>query len=258
MDSDEVRAAFDEQVRRHPEPDGPGAVVEAEPGLVRLVSPQGWGGVTWTDLDASCADAVIAAQVERFTGTTASWEWKHYSYDQPADLADRLLAAGFSPEPPETLMVAEIAELALGAAPPDGVRLVPVVDAAGVSEMRAVHEQVFGGDHERGARALQHALEHAPGSVAAVVAMADDGTPVAAGRIELHRGTDFASLWGGGTLPAWRGRGIFRAMVAQRARIAAERGFRYLQVDASPDSRPILGRLGFAELATTTPFVHAG
>jgi hypothetical protein len=36
--------------------------------------------------------------------------------------------------------------------------------------------------------------------------------------------------------------------------LAAARGFRYLQVDASPDSRPILRRLGFAELATTTPF----
>jgi hypothetical protein len=27
-------------------------------------------------------------------------------------------------------------------------------------------------------------------------------------------------------------------------------------VDASPESRPILRRLGFAELATTTPFVR--
>jgi hypothetical protein len=38
--------------------------------------------------------------------------------------------------------------------------------------------------------------------------------------------------------------------------MAAERGFRYLQVDASPDSRPILERLGLRQLTTTTPFVR--
>ena len=79
-----------------------------------------------------------------------------------------------------------------------------------------------------------------------------------AARVEFHAGTDFASLWGGGTLPAWRRRGVFRAVVAHRARLAAARGFRYLQVDALPASRPILERLGFVELATTTPFMHPG
>jgi len=76
--------------------------------------------------------------------------------------------------------------------------------------------------------------------------------------VEFHIGTEFASLWGGGTLPSWRGRGVFRSLVAHRAALAAARGFRYLQVDASPDSRPILTRLGFVELASTTPFMHPG
>ena len=75
--------------------------------------------------------------------------------------------------------------------------------------------------------------------MAAVVAMAGD-VPVCAGRVEFHRGTQFASLWGGGTAAAWRGRGVYRAVVAYRARLAAERGYRYLQVDALPDSEPIL------------------
>jgi hypothetical protein len=58
--------------------------------------------------------------------------------------------------------------------------------------------------------------------------------------------------------PSSRGRGVFRSLVAHRAALAAARGFRYLQVDASSDSRPILERLGFVQLATTTPFVHQG
>jgi hypothetical protein len=48
---------------------------------------------------------------------------------------------------------------------------------------------------------------------------------------------------------------VYRALVAYRARIAAELGYRYLRVDASPDSEPILKRLGFAELARTVPYV---
>ncbi|MBO0514362.1 GNAT family N-acetyltransferase, partial [Streptomyces beijiangensis] len=63
-------------------------------------------------------------------------------------------------------------------------------------------------------------------------------------------------LWGGGTAPEWRGKGIYRALVAYRAAIAAERGYRYLQVDATDDSRPILERLGFTRLSTTTPYVY--
>jgi GNAT superfamily N-acetyltransferase len=87
-----------------------------------------------------------------------------------------------------------------------------------------------------------------------VVAMAGD-QPVCAARIEFVPDTRFAGLWGGGTLPQWRGRGIYRALVAYRAALAAERGYRYLQVDASPDSRPILERIGFACLAITTPYI---
>ena len=40
-----------------------------------------------------------------------------------------------------------------------------------------------------------------------------------------------------------------------RANLAAERGFRLLEVDASDDSRPILERLGFVPVTTTTPFI---
>jgi hypothetical protein len=48
---------------------------------------------------------------------------------------------------------------------------------------------------------------------------------------------------GGATLPEWRRRGIYRATVVYRANLAAGGGFRYLETDASDDSRPILERL---------------
>jgi len=258
VDRQTVLAAFDEQIRRHPEPDAPDGHVERDGSVIRSVSGvEGWTGVIWCDLDEVSADAAIAAQITRFAGLSRSWEWKHYSYDHPPDLPDRLRAAGFTPQPAEALLVAEIANLALDLAPAPGMELLPVVDQQGVEALVLVHDEVFGGDHSAVGRTLLAGLARQPSTAAAVVALAGP-IPIAAGRVEFHAGTDFASLWGGGTLPAWRGRGAFRSLVAHRASLAATRGFRYLQVDASTDSQPILERLGFVELATTTPFTHPG
>ena len=55
--------------------------------------------------------------------------------------------------------------------------------------------------------------------------------------------------------PQWRGRGIHRALVTVRAQRAAARGVKYLQVEASNDSAPILRRLGFRAVTTTATYV---
>ena len=250
-------AEYDDQMRRNPPPD-PGSRIERDERITRVVSDgDGWNGVLWTRLTQADADAVISAQVSRFAGVAKSWEWKYYSYDGPDDLPARLRAAGFAPEPAETVLVAEIASLRLDMRPPAGVELTPVTDAHGVAAVVRVHDEVFGGNHAAIGSAITAALESPHRPVEAVVAFAGD-TPICAGRVEFPEERDFASLWGGGTLPGWRGRGVFRSLVAYRAALAMERGYRYLQVDASADSRPIFQRLGFTELAVTTPFIYPG
>jgi GNAT superfamily N-acetyltransferase len=253
VDVPAVLAAFDEQVRRNPMPE-PTMRIEHDDSVIRVLSVgEGWNGLVWSRLDESTADSVIAAEVARFSATGHEWEGKYYSYDQPDDLPDRLRAAGLVADPEESLLVAEIADLDLDVAPPEGVRLVPVTDSAGVDALVRAGNEAFGEPHdELGTRILAALAVHPP-IMAAVVAMAGD-SPVAAGRVELPPSGEFASLWGGGTVPGWRQKGVFRALVAYRARIARDLGYRYLQVDASADSRPILQRLGFVELAKTTPF----
>ncbi|MFC4011235.1 GNAT family N-acetyltransferase [Nonomuraea purpurea] len=251
MDRDKTLALFDRQLRREARPDGPGVRIERAGGVVRQVGPEhAWNGILWSGLDERDADAAIAEQVRYFGSLGLSFEWKLFAHDRPADLDRRLLAAGFTAEPAEALMVAEVAALP-GSGAPEGVRLVPVTDRAGVELAAGVHERVFGTTHVR-----ERLLDQlATGDVVAVVAMAGD-VPISAARMDLHPGTGFASLWGGGTVPEWRGRGVYRALVAYRAREAAARGYEYLQVDASDDSGPILARLGFDRLGTTTPYVH--
>ena len=258
MDRAAVLAAYDEQVRQRPQPATPDGRVERDGRVIRVVTEgDGWNGVIWCHLDEASADEAIAAEVARFAEGGREWEWKHYSYDRPPDLAERLLAAGLTPEPREALLVAELAGLSLEASPPPGVELRPVSAEEDVAALVRVVDEVFGEDHAALGRMLLARLGREPAEVAAVVAFAD-GAPVAAGRVEFPREGDFAGLWGAGTVRPWRGRGVFRALVAHRAALAAARGFRYLMVDASADSEPILRRLGFAELATTTPFIHPG
>ncbi|MEV0829490.1 GNAT family N-acetyltransferase [Nonomuraea rubra] len=256
MNRAEVMAVFDRELRREVVADGPDAVVERDGDVVRQVGPEsgGWNGVLWSGLrgDGEDADAAIAAQVRYFGALGRAFEWKLYGHDQPADLGSRLLAAGFTPEPAEALMVARAAGIP-DAPPPDGVRLVPVTDQDGVELLADVHESAFGAGRVHIRERLLAQL--AAGTVVAVVAMAGD-VPISAARLDLNPGTRFAGLWGGGTVPEWRRRGVYRALVAYRAREAVARGYEYLQVDASDQSRPILLRLGFTELTTTTPYVH--
>ncbi|MFD5074757.1 GNAT family N-acetyltransferase [Streptomyces sp. NPDC058371] len=257
MDHVGVLALFDRDMREGARPDGPGARIDHLGKVVRQVgTDQGWNGVVWSDLDESTADAAVAEQVRYFTGLGRDFEWKLYGHDQPEDLWQRLTAAGFTAEAEETLMIAELGDLTLDAEPPEGVRLLPVTDRAGVDLVADVHEQAFGTDSTRLRHQLLAQVTGDADNVVAVVALAGD-TPVSAARMELVPGARFAGLWGGGTVEGWRGRGIYRALVAHRARVAADRGYRYVQVDASSQSRPVLARLGFVPLTTTTPYVYA-
>jgi GNAT superfamily N-acetyltransferase len=275
FDRETAMAKFNQQIRRSVAGDGSGAVGQRAGPVVRWTAPGGqdWCGIAWSDLDAATASQVIADQVAFFAERGESFEWKTYSYDQPADLGQRLLAAGFTAGDPESLMVARAAEIAMaaragtpaagaaGSSPvwadlplPPGVRLVQVTDEAGIGLTFEIHNRVFGTSQTRLRAAMTTRLRDAPETVAIVLAMAGD-EPVSSARIEFAPGTEFAGLWGGGTLPQWRGRGIYRALVAYRARLAVARGYQYLMVDASPQSRPILERLGFTCLALTTPYV---
>ena len=256
MDDAGLRAVFDDQVRRRTHDGGPGPRAEADGAVVRQVAPggRGWSGITWSDpAGPAGADAAIAAQVRYFGALGLPFEWKLYDYDQPSDLGGRLTAAGFVPDEDEAVMVVEVRDVPADVTLPEGVTLRPVTTEADVELLIQVHERVFGRDQSRLRRDLLAQLREAPQSVAMVLAMAGN-EPVCSARADFPPGSEFAGLWGGGTLPAWRGRGIYRALIAYRAGLAARRGYRYLTVDASADSEPILRRLGFRCLARTTPY----
>ena len=218
MDTTAILARFDEQMRRKAAPDC-------------LFVSKSWSAVLWRPDDGEVEPLV--ARMRELPGWV---EWKYYSHDLPSDLPERLVAAGLEPEDEETVVVAESASIP---PPPPDVELREDVEA-----FIDLAERVFGRRHGSGF----------PKDAVPVVACVD-GRPVSGGRVDLDPGVEFAGLFGGVTLPEFRGRGLYKATVARRAELAREHGHRWLYVDALPTSRPILERLGFVKLTTTTPYV---
>jgi GNAT superfamily N-acetyltransferase len=119
-----------------------------------------------------------------------------------------------------------------------------------------VKDAVWGGDHGWLVAALTHERGFDPQALSVWEARAA-GEPAAYAWVRFVRGSRFASFWGGATLPAWRGRGIYTQLVARRAAEARGRGARFIYVEASEDSRPILQRLGFRALGRVTGYIWA-
>jgi GNAT superfamily N-acetyltransferase len=258
MDAAAMLAAYDAQLRGHVPDLPPGVQAERDGPLVRTVGWSHGGMVEYRDLgglEGAALDELIARQAQIFAQRGESFEWKSHGHDLPADLPDRLRAAGFVAEPQETVVVAPTGAIAREPAPPPGVSLREVTDELGFHRVAAMEARIWGGEHRRGIAELLSARRAFDPLSLSVFAAEASGEVICAAWIRFRGpAVSFATLQGGATLPEWRSRGVYRALVSRRAVLAAERGCEFLHVDASDDSRPILERLGFVPIATTTPF----
>jgi GNAT superfamily N-acetyltransferase len=250
-------ATYEEHLRgRVPERLPEGMRTERDGPLVRIVGSLRGGFVDYRDLgglEGAELDELIMRQVHVFAQRGESFEWKSHGHDRPSDLPDRLRAAGLLSDPEETVLVAPVVAIARAPALPPSVALREATADDDLVRVAAMEERIW--HEETPWLAPMLAAWRALDPVAFRIVMAESGDRViSAAWMHVARGTPFARLHGAATLPEWRGRGVYRALVDQRARFAAQQGCRYLQVDASDASRPILERLGFTALATTTPF----
>jgi hypothetical protein len=241
IDAAALLALYDAQMRADPAAEL-GVERAWADGVLRTVGAYDYIG--WWDFPAARAAEIAAREARFFAGRDL--EWKVFSHDQPPGLEAALAAVGFTPDPPETFLALD---LDAGAAPfaPANIEVRQVTDASGLADVVAVHDAAFG--RGAGAQAEQIAARLKDPTQALFVAYAE-GRPVSSGRLELAPGRAFASLYGGGTVAEYRGRGAYRALVAARLAEARRRGHRYVTVDALETSCPILQRLGFHPLAT--------
>jgi N-acetylglutamate synthase-like GNAT family acetyltransferase len=182
-------------------------------------------------------------------------EWKTRGHDLAPGLPDLLREHGFAAQPMESVMLGEARAMAVDVVLPPGVTVRRIADEADVRRMSAMQAKVFADGRENEGHIAELLRRAAAGADGLELWIAEaDGQVVSAGRLEPVPGTEVAGIWGGSTLPEWRGRGIYRALTAERARSALQRGFRYLHSDSTEFSRPILERSGFVKITTTTPY----
>jgi GNAT superfamily N-acetyltransferase len=245
MDARAIRERFDADVRANP-PAQVGRVTAWFDGVLRHTGSYNF--IDWWDFGPDRAFE-IAAREAAFYRPLGDLKWKVYDHDAPANVGEALAAAGLYVAGHETFMAADLDEAADWPAASDGVEARRVTDRSGVEDMVAVTEAAF--DDARTWNVDGLAARLADPTLSIYVAYVD-GRPVSSGRLEYFPGTPFAGLYGGGTRPEARGRGVYRAVVAARAAEARRAGCRYLAVDARDTSRPILERLGFEAVGKLT------
>jgi len=249
--------AYDEQLRTDAET--PSATAVTHLGPLRLVTfPGGRGFVTYRDL-AGAGEATIARWVAqtvdhyRQRGDIQRVEWKTRGHDHAPGLHEALIRNGFKPDEPESIMIGEARLLDLEVPLPARVRLRRVTEEADVRAMSAMQDRAFG-DPVSGEMADELLARLARRDGMELWVAEADGQIVSAGRLEPVAGTDFAGIWGGATLEEWRGRGLYRALTAARAKSALAMGKTLIHSDSTEFSRPILERSGLIKVSTTTPY----
>ncbi len=254
MHLDELRDLYDREQRIHA--DYPDTRREVSENTIRHVlltaEPRGW--VLWSDLTEESADAAIDGEIAVFRALGCDFEWKVYDYDRPADLPERLTARGFAPRlPADAIMVLDLGNdpAVLRQPVPASIRRITAPEE--VPAVMGVLAEVWNEDHTPLGKMLAWQLEHTPETLSLYAAYAEE-RPVSVAWGQFMARSQFVGLWGGSTLPEYRKQGLYTGLLSVRAREALARGKRFLTVDASPMSRPILERFGFVHIGMATEY----
>lgn len=237
--------------REFRQPPAPGIEVIETPRYRATLQPNypipGPNGVAWIRCAADEAEAVIAEVRAIFAARRLPLMWVLDSGTSPRDFADRLVAHGVLPEPhaPEVKVMVLPAGASVAAPSIAGLELhdaladAELFRAADAVNAEAFHESA----RDPGPQERRRLDQLAAGNRRVLLATVD-GEPAGSAGMTIYapRG---AIINGGAVREKFRGRGVYRALVAERLRMAREAGAAGLSVWGGRMSAPILERLGF-------------
>ena len=212
------------------------------------------------------ADHRIAELIAAYEAAGTGFIWWVGPSDTPADLRSRLTTAGLRLEGTAPAMAANLADVPLDEAPPEGLAIAPVTDAETLDEFLSIIVADWlewtGGEPtpvqqrtlDAWRRDIPPRLAHEPVPLRWIGRM--DGRVVATSRIAVGAGV--AGLYAISTLAAYRSRGIGRAMTIAALRAAASIGLRIGVLQASELGYGVYRRLGFRELFQYEVYIHPG
>lgn len=247
MDKTEIISLFHKELRY--EAETPGYIREETEHVVRHVSKFGESGfILDSNIDSDNATAVIKNEVSYFKNLQQDFEWKVYSYDKPDHLKDLLEQEGFTDGEPEALMVMKLTDghPLLVNSPLLDVK--EITDEQGIQAIVNLEDTIWNESHADLGERLWRDKQSSPDTLY-LYGIYEETQLVSAAWMYLEANSSFASLWGGSTLPLFRGKGYYTKLLAARAQKAYDKGHPFLTVDASPMSKPILEKCGFDCLA---------
>jgi len=182
-------------------------------------------------------------------------EWKWYeALDQTGELAAQLTKAQYEADDLETFMVVSIDRLTM---PATGLKVLRANSFADLSIVFGLQEKIWQQPMSERLQAAYESWLHDPQAVS-YFWVEIDGTPVSSAWIGYTEQSQFAGLWAGSTLPDYRGRGCYLALINARAQEAKKRGVKYLTIDAASSSEAIVKPMGFEALSLTRPYTYSG
>lgn len=228
-----------------------------QPMLVRFIRPApGMNMILYSRVDETRLDQVIAEQVAYFRPMGQPFEWIVYDHDSPPSLKARLEAYGFQCDGPEPLMVLDLRQAPPALLAPVSYDVRSITQQEELEDLVQVMQQVYGGDFGWIRRRLGSHLK-LPEFLSVYIVYVG-GRPACAGWIYFHPRSHFAGLWGGSTVAEHRRKGLYTALLALRVKEAIRRGYRYLTINASEMSRPIVSKYGFELLANEYSYRYVG
>jgi GNAT superfamily N-acetyltransferase len=234
-----------------------GMRVVRRPGWSQLITPMfrqgGFNEVSLARLEPAGADDVIAATIAEYDALGIRFRWTVGPDSAPPDLGVRLAAQGLVGER-VVMMAAAIDEVLARLSVDPAIRIEPVT-AGNVEDHVTVSAAGWSCDPGP-LRFYQGVLQaDAGGRHHGCVAYVEG---VAAGIGNHVRFERSAYLIGGVVLPEFRGRGVYRALIAARLRHARDAGLAVVTTQArAATSAPILARLGFVALTECETYHRA-
>jgi ribosomal protein S18 acetylase RimI-like enzyme len=199
--------------------------------------------VTDVRLEPDAADVAITALVEAARRRAVDQWWWGGPGDLPADLGDRLVAAGLTAHDPSPGM--SVSLNGWSAPPvPDGLAITRADGSIHAEFMRVVLE-AFGLPevaHEPLDVGLMR-MAAAPGTPVVNLVGRLDGEPVACATVSLVDG--IAGIWNVGTLEHARGRGVGTALTAAAMAAGAQRGAHTAVLIATTPGEPVYRAMGY-------------
>ena len=225
------------------------------PDLVKFVSNRDLGScVAYSNIPHGVLTQRIKAEIEYFKPLKQVFKWFTLSTDSPSNLGESLIEEGFIAEEVSSLMVLDLEQADQSKTHcPASELCIEVTDKQGIRDAMLVQKKVWGGDCIAQETSLIRLKEESPNQIHIYVVY-QDNKPVSSAWLMSHPDSPFGSIWAGSTLSKYRGKGFYSALLAKRIEDAKAKGLKYLTIQASKMSRPIVANFGFECIAQTRQY----